>query len=133
MPPRLRYAALLLPTILLGAAVRFAAPGLPRAVSKYGGSALWAMAIFWLLSVAWARRPMLPRAMLALLLACSIECFKLVRTPGLDAFRRTLAGKLLLGRIFSARDLLAYFVAIALTAAIDHALLRTAPNKEAVR
>ena len=133
MPLRLRYAMLLLATVLLGLAIRFAGLGLPRVVSKYGGSALWAMAILWLLSVASPHRPTFVRAALALLLACGIECFKRVRTPGLDAFRLTLPGKLLLGRVFSGRDLLAYSVAIVLATALDLALVRRAARGEAVR
>jgi hypothetical protein len=44
--------------------------------------------------------------------------------PGIDAFRVTLAGKLLLGRFFSAWDIVAYWVAIAVAAALDRATSR---------
>ena len=111
-------------TVPLGLAVRFAAAGLPRSVGKYGGSALWAMAIFWLLSLALPHRTTALRAGAALLLACAVELFKLVRTPALDVFRLTLPGKLLLGRLFSERDLLAYALAIGLAAALDGIVLR---------
>ena len=36
-----------------------------------------------------------------------------------DAFRRTLAGQLLLGRYFSARNIVAYLIAIALASLAD--------------
>ena len=48
----------------------------------------------------------------AFLAAAAIEVSRLVRTPELDAFRATLAGQLLLGRIFSAWNLLAYAIGI---------------------
>jgi hypothetical protein len=43
----------------------------------------------------------------------------LVHTPWLDAFRLTLAGALLLGRIFSPWDMLAYGVGIVLGMLLD--------------
>ncbi len=43
----------------------------------------------------------------AVLLAFAVECFKLVHRPALDAFRITLAGKLLLGRVFTLGALVA--------------------------
>lgn len=118
MRPRRRYTTLLLLTIPLGLLVRFASFW-PRAVSKYGGSALWAIAIFWLVSLLlpYSRLPL--RASAALLIAFGIEFFKLVRTPALDAFRLTLPGKLVLGRIFSARDLLAYSIGVLCSAALE--------------
>ncbi len=122
MHPRWRYSILLLLTIFLGLAVRFASVW-PRVVSKYGGSALWAIAIFWLVSLLVPYRTSTLRAGLALLLAFAIEFFKLVRTPALDAFRLTLPGKLVLGRIFSVRDLLAYSIAFLCAAAFDRAVL----------
>lgn len=50
--------------------------------------------------------------MLAALAALAVEAFRLVHTPGLDAFRLTLAGKLLIGRVFSPWNLVAYAVGI---------------------
>lgn len=104
-------AALLLLTCALGLGLRFARLGLPFLLTKYGGSMLWALAIYWLLS-ALCRH--VPRAALwAFALATAVECGKLLSGPELDAFRRTLTGRLLLGRVFSFWDLLAYAVAIA--------------------
>lgn len=58
-------------------------------------------------------------ALIALALSATVEFFRLVHTPWLDAFGLTLAGQLLLGRIFSLRNLLAYAVGIAVAAALD--------------
>jgi hypothetical protein len=124
MTRRSLYAALLLLTCALGLLVRFAALSLPHAVRKYGGSAFWAMAIFWLVSLFAAPRSTASRASASLLLAFLVEFFKLVRAPALDAFRLTLPGKLLLGRYFSVRDLLAYAAAISVAVALDVSFFR---------
>jgi hypothetical protein len=48
-----------------------------------------------------------------------VELFRLVHAPWLDAFRLTTAGALLLGRVFSPWDVLAYGVGIALGMLLD--------------
>lgn len=122
-------AALLLLTCVLGLGLRFARLGLPFVLTKYGGSMLWALAIYWLLS-AFGRS--VPRAGLwAFALAAAVECGKLLCWPPLDAFRRTLTGRLLLGRVFSFRDLLAYAVAIACGLWLDLRLRRTVADRAA--
>jgi hypothetical protein len=45
-------------------------------------------------------------------------------TPLTDAFRVSLAGRILLGRYFSFRNIAAYWLAIALVALLDEMLLR---------
>ena len=125
MPPRLRYALLLLFTLPLGFAVRFWPLHQPDFLSKYGGSALWAVAIFYALSLLLPHRSLATRTAAALLLAFAIEFFKLVRTPALDAFRLTLPGKLALGRFFSFQDLVAYAAGIFCAAALDRAAINT--------
>jgi uncharacterized protein DUF2809 len=76
--------------------------GLPAFIVKYGGSALWGTMLFLLLGMA---APLLGRkslALIALAVAVAVELFRLVHTPWLDGSRLTLAGALLLGRIFFA-------------------------------
>ena len=58
-------------------------------------------------------------AMIAAAVALAVELFRLYHTPWLDAFRLTTAGALLLGRIFSPWNLLAYALGIALAAGLD--------------
>jgi hypothetical protein len=96
--------------------------GLPSAIVKYGGSVLWATMVFLLVAIL---RPRLPRAKIALVaaaIAVCVELFRLLHTPWLDAFRLTLPGALLLGRIFSLWNLLAYGVGILLALGLDRAL-----------
>jgi hypothetical protein len=55
-------------------------------------------------------------------IATGVEFFKLYRSQGMDAFRLTLPGTLLLGRYFSVWDIVAYWLAIALAALLDNKL-----------
>jgi hypothetical protein len=126
MPPRsfTRSLMLALVTIAVGLIVRFAPLGLPQFVTKYGGSMLWALMIYWIIStLLGAARPAVA-AIVSGLIATGIECIKLYHAPRLDAFRLTLAGIILLGRTFSLRDIAAYWIAIALGAWFDGSLLR---------
>ncbi|TAI67798.1 DUF2809 domain-containing protein [Bradyrhizobium sp. Leo170] len=93
--------------------------GLPAFVVKYGGSLLWGTMVFLLVAIAaagWSRRTV---ALIALAIAVGVELFRLVHTPWLDAFRLTTAGALLLGRIFSAWNIVAYAAGILLGVALD--------------
>jgi len=112
--------------IFLGIAIRRVPVGLPPVVVKYAGSMLWSLMIFWLVAALLPALRPLPAALLAAAIATAVECFKLVHTPALDAFRLTLPGILLLGRFFSLQDLAAYYTAIALAAAYRHRLTRLA-------
>jgi hypothetical protein len=112
---------LALVVIALGLGLRFVGRelGLPAGLVKYGGSVLWATMVFFLVA---ALRPRLPRprlALVAMVIAVGVELIRLVHTPWLDAFRLTLTGALLLGRIFSLWNLVAYAAGIVLGVAVD--------------
>ncbi len=98
---------------------RLAPLGLPPVWLKYGGSVLWAAMIYWLVAAIFPRKSVAPLAVIAGLFAAAVEFFKLVQTPALDAFRHTLAGKLLLGRVFSFWDIAVYWLAVAAMAIAD--------------
>jgi hypothetical protein len=94
-------ALLFVATIAAGLAIRLAPLGLPNALAKYGGSLLWALMIYWIVS---SVRPLwhhMSAALVSSAIAFCVELFKLFHTPLLDALRLTLSGKLLLGRVFS--------------------------------
>ncbi|MCP3391694.1 DUF2809 domain-containing protein [Bradyrhizobium sp. CCGB12] len=93
--------------------------GLPAFVVKYGGSLLWATMVFLLVGVLLPRLTRSQLAAIALTIALAVEFSRLVHTPWLDAFRLTTAGALLLGRIFSLWNLVAYAVGIAFGLWID--------------
>jgi hypothetical protein len=117
--PLLLSLALMLATIAAGLGVRFAPLGLPSAVIKYGGSTLWALMVYWVVSTLLPLGRLLAVALLTGVLATTVEFVKLYHSPGLDAYRLTLPGVLLLGRVFSVWDIAAYWVAIFAGAFID--------------
>jgi hypothetical protein len=108
-------AGLALAVIVCGLSLRwYGFPlGLPAFVVKYGGSLLWATMVFLLAGVLLPRLPPAQIAAIAMVIAVVVEFSRQVHTPWLDAFRLTTAGALLLGRIFSLWNLLAYAVGIA--------------------
>jgi hypothetical protein len=114
-------ACLCLSVIVLGLALRGFGPGfgLPAFIVKYGGSMLWATMVFFLVAMAAPTRPRSSIALIAAAIAVCVELFRLVHAPWLDAFRLTTAGALLLGRIFSPWNMLAYGVGIVLAMALD--------------
>ena len=93
--------------------------GLSAFVVKYGGAVLWAAMVFFLVAVVASHLPRLSVVSIAALIAVAVELFRLVHAPWLDAFRLTLAGALLLGRIFSPWNMLAYGVGIVLAVWLD--------------
>jgi len=93
--------------------------GLPGSVVKYGGSTMWALMIYWLVTTLLSAMRVSTAAMIAGAIATAVEFFKLYRSPEVDAFRTTLGGTLLLGRYFSWKDVIAYWLAIFLGAFLD--------------
>src|ERR1700694_1097942 len=96
-------ACLCLSIIVAGLALRGfgSGLGLPAFVVKYGGSLLWGAMVFFVVAIA-TRDQFRPRiALISISIAVCVELFRLVHAPWLDAFRQTMAGALLLGRIFS--------------------------------
>jgi hypothetical protein len=116
--------ALFLVTVMAGLAVRMAPLGLPAVVVKYGGSMMWAVMIYWIVSTALARWRLPVVVTIAGAIATAVEFFKLYHSPGMDAFRLTLTGMIVLGRYFSVRDIVAYWVAIGLAACVDGGIRR---------
>jgi hypothetical protein len=114
-------AALALVVIACGLSLRwYGFPlGLPAVVVKYGGSLLWATMVFLLVGMLLPLMTRSQLAAIALAIAVVVEFSRLVHTPWLDAFRLTTAGALLLGRIFSLWNVVAYAVGIALGVWID--------------
>jgi hypothetical protein len=94
--------------------------GFPAFVVKYGGSLLWGTMVFLLMAIAAPSWSPWNIALIALAIAIGVELFRLVHTPWLDAFRLTLPGALLLGRIFSLWNMPAYAVGIGLGVLLDH-------------
>jgi hypothetical protein len=113
---------LIVVTIAAGLTIRLAPQGLPNALVKYGGSLLWALMIYWVVSSVRPARPLTRGALVSGAIALCVELFKLYHAPMLDAFRLTLPGKLLLGRVFSLWDRVAYAVALIAGVLADRAI-----------
>ena len=113
---------LMLATILGGLTVRFAPLGLHPFVVKYGGSALWALMVYWIVSTLLPRWRLFAVFLLAGVIATAVEFVKLYHSPGLDTFRLTLPGVLLLGRFFSVWDIVAYWLAISVGVFVDSSI-----------
>jgi hypothetical protein len=95
---------------------------LPFTIVKYGGSILWGSMVYLLLASLRVTAKPGKIAVAAALIAIFVEFFRLVHTPWLDAFRLTTAGALLLGRVFSLWNILAYATGIAVALALDAAV-----------
>jgi hypothetical protein len=106
-------------TVAAGLTIRFARLGLPPEVVKWGGSTLWAVMIYWVVSTAFGSGRIVRNVILSGIIATAIEFLKLYDATWLDAFRRTLPGIILLGRIFTFRDIAAYWIAIVIVAVIE--------------
>lgn len=93
--------------------------GLTFPVVKYGGSVIWgSMVYFGMLAIL----PQASRSMALLaasIFSIAVELFRLVHFDRLDAFRLTTAGALLLGRVFSVWNIVAYLAGIALAYALS--------------
>jgi hypothetical protein len=97
--------------------------GLPYVLVKYGGSTLWGMMVFWLVGVLMPGGRIKWLASISLVLAALVEFTRLYHTPWLDAFRLQLIGALLLGRIFSWLNIVAYAAGILVAAWIERRIL----------
>jgi hypothetical protein len=124
-PRLILRACLCLSIIICGLALRrfgFSL-GLSALIVKYGGSILWGAMVYFVVAMTGSSR--LSIALMSAAIAVGVELFRLVHAPWLDAFRLTLPGALLLGRIFSAWDMLAYGVGIVLGMGLDRFAIST--------
>ena len=114
--------------IALGLALRITGRGLgvPAFIVKYGGSTLWAVMVYFLLAALLPRVSSRRLGLLALAIAVIVEASRLIHMPWLNSFRLTLAGALLLGRIFSLWNVVAYVVGILIGIWIDRSATRPA-------
>jgi len=116
---------ILLITIPIGLAVRLLPLHLPWFLYKYLGSILWAVALYWFLATLLPKLRPIAIATIAILIATLLELSRLIPIAPIDAFRLTFAGKILLGRYFSLKNIAAYLLAIVLTATLDHLFIES--------
>jgi hypothetical protein len=118
---RIARACLWLLVIAAGLALRRFGPGLGLSfpLVKYGGSLLWGTMLFFVVAMMASDLSPWKIALISIAIAVGVELFRLVHSPALDAFRLTTAGALLLGRVFSPWNMLAYGAGILLGMLLD--------------
>ena len=131
MPRSIACLFLLLATIPAGLAARFAPLHLSWFWEKYLGSGLWAVALYWFIAALLPRLRPLSIFYISGMTAILVELSRLFPEPHIDAFRLTLAGRLLLGRFFSVKNIAAYLLAIGFAALADTIFRPGASNAEA--
>ena len=124
MRRRLVCAAVAAGLVPVGVFWRMAPLHLPQFAYKYGGSVLWAAMVYWIVAAVMPRGRVWVVGLVAAGVAAAVELSRLYHSPGLDAFRMTLAGKLILGRFFSVRNIVAYWMAIGVAALVDAEMAR---------
>ncbi|MCF7789441.1 MAG: DUF2809 domain-containing protein [Prosthecobacter sp.] len=109
--------------MVLGAGLLWRSRYLPMSpfFSKYGGDALWALAVFLGAGLCFRHASTWRITLIALGFAWGIEFSQLYHVPWLDQLRSSLPGRLVLGSTFNAPDLLAYVLGIAVGAAAERA------------
>ena len=115
---RLLYATSALATIALGMAWRSHLLPLTPFLAKYGGDALWALMVFFIVRAVRPRSSLAWSAVVALGISFAVEFSQLYTAPWIEAVRRTRLGHLVLGSTFNPPDLLAYTVGVALGCAL---------------
>ena len=108
--------------VAAGLLLRWPALALPWAVGKYGGSMLWAAMVYLLLRAIAPRAGVVSAAIAAAVFATLGEATQLISVPWFDALRETTLGHLIFGRTFAVEDIVAYWIGIAVAAAIDAAI-----------
>lgn len=112
-------AGLLLVTILLGLATRRFPASFPAFIARYGGDALWASMVYWMLAFIAPRTRWTRLGALGLGIAIAVECSQLYHAPWLEQVQSTRPGALLLGQGFLWSDLACYAGGIGLAVGID--------------
>ncbi|MHA3773708.1 ribosomal maturation YjgA family protein [Verrucomicrobiota bacterium sgz303538] len=92
---------------------------LPSGLTKYGGDALWALLVFLMCGWAFPRLSIGRVAILALAIACAVECSQLYHAPLIDRVRATRLGGLALGSVFNFPDIPAYALGILMGALVE--------------
>ena len=122
------YVGLLIGTVLLGLSTRRYPDAFPDVIARFGGDALWATAVFWIIALMRRRSATLGIGVSALAIAFVVEMSQLYRAPWIEAVRATGPGALALGHGFLWSDLLSYAVGVLLVVATDVAIVGKRSN-----
>jgi len=122
-PGRLLY--LIATVLLIGAGLLARSPdlGLPPIVAKYAGSVIWGGMVYFAWAAVRPEQGWHKRALVAAVIAVTVEFSQLLHTEWLDTVRRTTIGVLLIGRFFSWWDIAAYLIGIAVAMVVDRIIV----------
>ncbi len=79
-------------------------------VARYGGDVLWAVALYWLLTLVWPTARPWRLGLATFGLSALVEVSQLYHAPWIDAVRANRIGALVLGQGFLWSDLVCYAV-----------------------
>jgi hypothetical protein len=119
---RAAFLALALATIVIGLTIHRGGSALGAKTRDVLGDALWAAMMTWMLGALAPTMRRRVRGALALTVCYAVELSQLCHTPMLDAVRRTLVGRLVLGSGFDPRDLAAYAAGVLAAMLCERAL-----------
>jgi hypothetical protein len=122
---RVVYAVGTAAIISAGLLCRLPGSGLPWPVAKWSGSILWGAMVYFLVALARPNAGAGRKLAVAVAIALSVEFSRLYHSPWLDEFRTTLAGAILLGRVFSPWNMVAYVIGAVAIAIVDARWIRT--------
>jgi hypothetical protein len=118
--------------VALGLASRSKALPWPAFFAAYAGDTLWALLVFLLVRFLAPTRPSLHVAAAALAFSFTVEVSQLFHPPWLDALRRTLPGRLVLGAGFLWSDLVCYSAGVLAGLGLDAWRARPQPPVQIV-
>jgi hypothetical protein len=124
-PRRVVYAVGTAVIISAGLLCRLPGSGLPWPVAKWSGSILWGAMVYFLVALGRPNAGAGQKLAVAVAIALSVEFSRLYHSQWLDEFRITLAGAILLGRVFSPWNMVAYVIGAAAIAIVDARWIRS--------
>lgn len=121
---RLTTALLIIATVILGLSSRHFPQIFPSFFSTYGGDALWAANVFFLIIFLFPAVPTVRAAVVALGVSVLVELSQFYHAPWIDAIRDTTLGGLALGYGFLWSDLACYAAGVLLALMVDFWLVK---------
>ncbi len=109
---RLLYGVMIIVVIGLGLCSRKMSNSMPIFLNTYLGDALWALMIFFAFGFIFRRMETKIVAVIGISFCYLIELSQLYHANWIDNIRKTTLGGLILGYVFSWKDLLAYAIGI---------------------
>lgn len=110
---RILYFSCALAVMVAGLASRRYRDRLPEFIAEYAGDALWALMVYFLVSILLVGRSCAFRACIAIVSAYLVEVSQLYHAPWIDTIRQTTLGGLVLGHGFLWSDFVCYSVGVA--------------------